>query len=73
MNDCPPERLVRVEAPHYTAGLCIEQDAEGRWYVTDAANILGWTIGKRFGEVLDYFVRCRYTVRAAPTWRRISK
>lgn len=44
--------LVRVEAPHFVAGL-IAQDG----VVIKAAPILGWAVGKRTTWVAEYFRR----------------
>jgi hypothetical protein len=42
--------LVAVDAPHFYAGIVIENDV-----VTEAAPILRWTIGKRRDYLRKYF------------------
>jgi len=43
------ERLYRVEAPHFCAGLVVSAGL-----VVAAAPILHWTMGKQWVEVLSY-------------------
>lgn len=51
------ETLVRVDAPHFVAGLLIENDR-----VVRAAPILAWTIGKPFYQVEMYAKRSGWVV-----------
>jgi hypothetical protein len=44
--------LVRVVAPHFVAGLIVQDDR-----CTEAAPILAWAIGKGAGELRVYFAR----------------
>jgi hypothetical protein len=44
------EELARVTAPHFVAGIVMQDDV-----VTEAAPILKWTIGKKREELRTYF------------------
>lgn len=44
--------LIRVQAPHYCAGLIVEDER-----CTEAAPILGWALGKPWAELRRYFAR----------------
>lgn len=61
------ETLVRVKAPHFCAGLVFE----GQLCV-EAAPILGWARGKRWGYVRGYFERKGYEVLVldGEQWRK---
>lgn len=52
------ERLYRVDAPHFCAGLIV---SDGR--VIDAAPIRRWTVGKRWVDVLEYTAEKRWLMR----------
>jgi hypothetical protein len=49
------ERLVRVDAPHFCAGLVV-----GAGHVVAAAPILKWTLGKTPRQLWPYFRRRRW-------------
>jgi hypothetical protein len=51
------ERLYRVLAPHFTAGLVTRAGV-----VIDAAPILRWTLGKPYRGVLSYCCRKHWTL-----------
>jgi hypothetical protein len=58
------ETLVRVNAPHFCAGLIITGDR-----CTEAAPILAWAIGKRADYLRSYFAGKRWAatiVKPAP-------
>lgn len=55
------EVLVRVEAPHFCAGLVAKDGI-----CIDAAPILRWTVGKTSKELAAYFARKGWT------WQRLS-
>jgi hypothetical protein len=57
-SDTIEESLVRVDAPHYCAGLIVINNK-----VIDAAPILLWSLGKRWPDLLDYFHRKQYQVQ----------
>ena len=66
--------LVRVDAPHYCAGVVIgRKKPMGQVVVLEAAPILRWALGKPFISVLMYFNEKGYEVlvhdRASNTWR----
>ena len=48
--------LVRVVAPHFVAGLLIEDDV-----CFAAAHILGWCVGKTSAELRAYFAKKEWT------------
>lgn len=52
----PPERLLRVEAPHFVAG-AVWVPVGGVWSCTEAAPILKWMVGKPPAEVKAYLTR----------------
>ncbi len=45
--------LIRITAPHYVAGIIVSKND----IIINAAPILKWTIGKRWGKVAAYFDR----------------
>lgn len=47
------ERLYQVTAPHFCAGIVLSNSG----FVTEAAPILKWTIGKSENYLADYFKR----------------
>jgi len=49
--------LISIDAPHYNAGL-----VHYNGVVVKAAPIIGWTIGKNWLNVKNYFVRKGYTM-----------
>lgn len=55
-------RMVRVEAPHFTAALFIDPDD----FVIDAAPILAWTIGKHRKYLTNYFRRKKWKATILP-------
>lgn len=59
----PTARLVRVEAPHFTAALLLAGDD----FVIDAAPILHWTVGKHRKYLSQYFRRKKWTVTILPS------
>ena len=58
----PASYWVRVEAPHFVAGLKIENER-----CVEAAPILRWAIGKPAGELRIYFQFRRWTASRRPT------
>ena len=46
-------RLLRVVAPHFVAGAIWRLELNG-WECIEAAPILGWMVGKKGSEVVDY-------------------
>lgn len=52
------ERCVQIQAPHFTAGLVIQQGRVG-----EAAPIMGYMKGWYWSEVLHYCERKHWTVR----------
>lgn len=60
---------MRVKAPHYCAGLVLDQGGE----CVEAAPILRWTIGKRWVALKHYFSEKGYEMlihnEQANTWR----
>jgi len=59
MDRAPGRRaqLIRITAPHYCAGL----EVENGW-ITNAAPILFWSIGRRWDRVRPYFERKRFKI-----------
>ncbi len=53
------ETLIRVEAPHFVAGLIARR---GR--VVQSAPILRWSVGRDVRDVVSYFERRRWRWRA---------
>lgn len=51
------EYLIRVEAPHFCAGIVVKDNI-----VVKAAPILKWTLGKTWEEVSSYFKEKKYIV-----------
>ena len=45
------ERLVRVEAPHFVAGMIFDNESKR---VTSAAPILSWAVGRHVTELRTY-------------------
>jgi hypothetical protein len=45
--------LIRIEAPHFVAGLVLDE----RGHVIEAAPILRWAMGRAWGELRSYFRR----------------
>lgn len=43
-------RLLRIEAPHYVAGISYKH----RWFCRPCAPILSWMVGKDRDFILDY-------------------
>jgi len=54
--------LVQVTAPHFVAGLVMENDI-----VIEAAPILRWAIGKKRDWLRSYFERKDWTVKVVPS------
>lgn len=55
------ERLARVEAPHFVAGLVTVNG-----HCTEAAPILRWAIGKSESELRAYFARKKWKAIQVP-------
>ncbi|HEY2534698.1 MAG TPA: hypothetical protein VGJ20_43455 [Xanthobacteraceae bacterium] len=52
------EKLIRIEAPHFVAGIVIDR----KNMVVDAAPILKWMIGRDVHDCLSYFEKQGYRV-----------
>lgn len=57
--------LVRVEAPHFVAGIVVESQSADS-LCTDAAPILAWCKGKSVQEIRDYFSRKNWRAFVVP-------
>jgi hypothetical protein len=52
----PPDRLMRVTAPHFVAGALwrrsrLDTGRPGQWHCVKAAPIIGWMLGKPLHQV----------------------
>lgn len=55
-------KLISVTAPHFSAAVIVNESG----IVIEAAPILGWTLGKTEGEVLNYWSRKGYSTYSMP-------
>lgn len=53
--------LVQITAPHYCAGLVVQKG-----WVTEAAPILHWAIGRRWERVRAYFEKKGFRIEELP-------
>lgn len=56
--------LIRVEAPHFTAGLAVDDAG----FVTTAAPVLAWCKNKPLHCVTDYFRQKGWHLVYLPEW-----
>lgn len=47
-------RLLRIEAPHFVAGVVFTRDPHDGWVVSEAAPICAWMIGKSNREIWQW-------------------
>jgi hypothetical protein len=46
--------LYQVTTNYFCCGIVVERDKTGRGFVTEAAPILHWTVGKSVDEIRDW-------------------
>lgn len=67
------QRLLRVEAPHFTAGAVWSRRHDGTWACVEAAPIIGWMVGKGPVEVKSYLIRKGWSFQWLQTGLELQK
>lgn len=63
--------LVRVEAPHFVAGIIFRRRGKF-WLCEHAAPILGWCVGRDAHTLRYFFTRYGWTAKRCPEAAEIS-
>jgi hypothetical protein len=60
------ERIVQINAPHFTAALVLQQNPALRWRCVEAAPIIKWAVHKTEDQLREYFSRRNWMWEEVP-------